>query len=459
MQRAPDFVLNLLIGAGLAILLLTPFPYGTVETWSVSFFEIVSFVTLGVWCLKLILEGRITLTPSPLYLPMGLFFLLIVIQLIPMPLNLLKIISPNTQDMLLQTRQGLNYIFGERLIDSFTISINPYATKEKLILYSSYAAFFLVASNHIVHRKQIKRYFWIIFTVGLLESLIGITQYISSSSLEPASGTYVNPNHFAGLLILIIPVSLGYILYLGQTRGAGSNIIEIIRKSKFSNQVLILFATCLMGTGLIMSQSRGALISALASIAIFYVLLSWKRKNRSGTYFIALFVAVIAVYSVWIGLDPVIEKFSEATETVPKRTYIWEDTLHIIKDFPVLGTGLGTYSLSFSLYKDSAFWPVVIQHAHNDYLELLSETGVVGFLLIMWGMVVFYIRAIPKVLRGKSDKDPLRYYLLLGALSGTLGMMVHVITDFNFQIPANAYYFTFLLALSTSLSNRLMKRA
>ena len=454
MRRIPQAVIDVLISLGLVIILLSPFPYGTVETWSVSFFQIVSFLTLGIWCLKGVLQSRLTLIPSPLYLPMGLLFILVMIQLIPMPLSILKYVSPNTQALLHQASESLNSIFADTSISSFTTSINPYATKEKLLLYLSYAALFIVASNHIVSRDQLRRYFWLIFTVGMIQSVIGITQYLSSGSTVPASGTYVNPNHFGGLLILIIPICLGYILYLSQRKSGRTSLIDIIRQPKFSNQMLLLFASCLMGIALILSQSRGALLSTFVSIAIFYVLFSWGKKNRSGTFFIALFLAVIAVYSVWIGVDPLIEKISETSETLPKRTYIWKDTLDIIKDFPVLGTGLGTYSLSFTLYKNAVSWPTIIQHAHNDYLELLSETGVIGFLLVMWGLVMYYRRAVLSILRISPKYDPLRYFILLGAVSGTLGMMAHVITDFNFQIPANAYYFTFLVAISTSIINR-----
>jgi len=458
MHTLIDKILPILISAGIAVLLLTPLPYGTVQTWSISFFEIVSFLTFGAWCTREILSGRIKISNSPMYIPFGLFFILIVLQLIPLPAGILKFISPHTEALLSQTREGLSYIFGDNLIRSFTISINPYATKGKLVLYLSFAAFFIVASNYLVSRKQLKKYFWIIFAVASIQSLIGIVQYIGVGNLHAASGTYVNPNHFGGLLLLIIPLALGYILYLGQSRGGGRGIFHTMVNSAFSNQMLLFFATCLMGTALIMSQSRGAILSALASLAIFYVLFSWKKQNRSGLFFITVFIAIIAIYSIWIGLDPVIEKFSETTETLPKRTSIWEDTASIIKDFPIFGTGLGTYSLSFSLYKDVTFWPKIIQHAHNDYLELLSETGIVGFLLIMWGIIGFYKKVISQIIHNAFEKDPLRYFLMLGCISGSLGMMVHVITDFNFQIPANAYYFTFLLAISTSMSNRTEER-
>lgn len=454
MRRAPEFILDSLIGAGIVILLLSPFPYGTVLTWSVSFFEIVSFLTLGLFCLKQILAGRLNIKPSPIYLPMTLFLVLALIQLIPVPLNILKFISPNTEALLIKSSEVLSSIFSEDTIKSFTLSINPYATKEKILLFLSYGAFFIVSSNHIVSRDQLKKYFWLIFGVGLIQSLIGISQYITSSGTAAASGTYVNPNHFGGLLTLIIPLSLGYILYLGKKAGQSENLLNIIKQHRFSNQLLIFFATGLMAIAVVMSQSRGALMSVVAAILVFYALISWRKKTKSGGLFIGLFVATIAAYSIWIGVDPVIEKFADTTETLPLRTNIWQDSISIIKDFPLFGTGLGTYPLSFSLYKETVSWPTVVQHAHNDYLELFSETGIIGFVLVFWALAIFYRNTIYRIIRRNSSSiDPLRNFLLLGATSGTLGMMVHVFTDFNFQIPANAYYFVFLIGICTSIMN------
>ena len=456
MRISSDDILSVLIGIGIGLILLTPFPYATVETWSISFFEIVSFITFGIWLLRDVLRNRIRIVKSPLYIPFTLFFILILFQMVTMPVWVVGLLSPHTETMWQFASEGFKSILGEDLQNNLTLSLNAYATKEKFILYLSYAAFFIVCANYLLRSRQIKRYFWIIFTVLLIESLIGIAQYITSGSAS--SGTYVNPNHYGGLLLMIIPLSLCYVLYLGHTKFGVSNIWQIVLNNKFSTQLLVFLATCLMGTALIMSQSRGAIFSSVASICLLYTLFSWKQKKRSGLIFIGSFVVVILVYSVWMGVDPVIEKFSQTTEELPSRTSIWHDTLVMIKDFPVFGTGLGTYSLSFTIYKDQTYWPRVIQHAHNDYLQFIAETGIIGFALLIWGMVAFYKRVLRKLVSSNIQADPLRYYLLLGCISGISGLLIHSITDFNLQIPANTYYFVFLLALSTSMYNDLGHR-
>jgi O-antigen ligase len=182
------------------------------------------------------------------------------------------------------------------------------------------------------------------------------------------------------------------------------------------------------------------------------------KKSRSIKWLLGIFFVLIILYSSWIGLDPVIEKFSETEEALPLRTYIWKDSFNLIKDFPVFGTGLGTFSLAYTLYKKDAYWPYVYDHAHNDYIELAAETGLAGFFLVLFALIAFYKSAIRKIRNFSPQKDPLRYYILLGCLSGMFGLFIHAVTEFNFQIPANAYYFIFLLGLSTSMLNVLVER-
>ena len=97
-------------------------------------------------------------------------------------------------------------------------------------------------------------------------------------------------------------------------------------------------------------------------------------------------------------------------------------------------------------------------HAHNDYMELAAETGLIGFFLVLFALISFYKRAVYNIRKFSPQKDPLRYYILLGCLSGMFGLFIHAVTEFNFQIPANTYYFIFLLALSQSMSNELNTR-
>jgi len=445
-------LIPLLINLGLALILLSPLPFGNVETWSVSLFEIVSFLTFGLWLTGKILKGRIRIPKSPLYLPMALFFLLIFFQTVQLPEFLLGIISPHTSALFKGKSEALAFVYGEKIHLFSTISIYPFVTNQKFLLYLSYAAFFIVAFDYIRTGRQVRRFFWVIFTVCLIESLIGLMQYIASGSKVPASGTYVNPNHFAGLLVLVIPFILGYLLYLYTRHGVAIGRWGGKVKLPVSSHFVMFFATAIMAITLILAQSRGAILSFGASIFFFYVLMSRDKKNRSNKWLIGGFLAIILVYSLWIGLDPVLDKATKTTRELPKRTYIWKDSLNMIKDFPVLGVGLGNFSLAYTLYKKDAYWPHVYDHAHNDYIELATETGIVGFALVFWALISFFRNVYRSETYFSSVKDPFSYFILIGLLSGMFGMFLHTITEFTFQIPANAYYFTFILALTARLS-------
>ena len=458
MPTITERLIPIIISSGIGIILLSPLPYGNVETWSVSLFEFVAFITFGIWLTDKITRGRIRLPKSPLYLPFGLFFILIIIQTISLPMFILNIISPHTAMLWKSKSEALAHIFGNDLILSNTISLYTFITTKKLLLYLSYAAFFIVTMDYIRSRKQIKTFFWIVFAVVVVESIIGLLQYLASGTMVPASGTYINPNHFAGLLLVVIPLFFGYLMYLWTNKDRGRSRWENSIKFEISTPLVFLFAISIMAISLILSQSRGAIFSFAASIVFFSTLISRNKKRISIKWLIGVFFMIIVLYSLWIGLDPVIEKFSATTEELPKRTSIWKDSVKLISDFPLFGTGLGNFSLAYTLYKDEAYWVRLYNHAHNDYLELAAETGLIGLILVLWAIIAFYKKATENLADYSPQKDPLRYYLFLGCLSGMFGMLIHAVTEFNFQIPSNAYYFTFLFGLSSSLLLRLNER-
>ncbi len=442
---------------GIVTVLCSPLPFGNVETWSVSLFEIINFLTLGIWLAGEIIKGRIRITPSPLYLPLGLFLILVLLQTVNLPEFVLGLLSPHKTELFRARHDALTRIFGDGISLSSSISLYPFLTREKLLLYLSYAAFFFVVSNYVRSSRHIKRFFWAVFGVAILETVIGLMQYISSGANVPASGTYINPNHFAGLLLLVIPAFLGYVLYSGMVKGSIPGRWQDKLKIHISTQMLLLFATALTTIGMILAQSRGAILSFVVSMFFFYILISRNKKSGSVKVLFGIFFVLVIVYSVWIGFNPVIEKFSETTRQLPNRTSIWKDSLNLIKDFPVTGSGLGNFNLAYTLYKKEAAGPYIYDHAHNDYIELAVETGIAGFTLVMWGMISFFMAMYGAIRDFNPMRDPLRFYILLGSLCGLIGMMAHAITEFTFQIPSNAYYFTFLLALCTSIYDRMIK--
>lgn len=447
-------LIPLIINVGIILILLSPIPYGGVELWSLSIFEISSFVIFCAWVVEQAMTRRIELRGSRIYIPFGVFFLLVVLQVIPLPHFLLDVLSSNTANLWKSQKGALEHLFGDSIQMSYTISFAPYVTKQKLLLYVSYGMFYIVIANYVSSRKQIKRFFWVAFSVAIIESLVGLLQFItglSNFSFGRASGTYVNPNNFAGLLGMIIPISLGYAFSLGYEESRPVNNLKGIANVQNINKLLLLFATALIALSLIFSQSRGGILSFAVSVIFFYTLTTWRGIGRGKFWAAGLFVIILTSYAVWIGLDPVLERYSETKEGFSSRLPVWKDTIRLIKDFPVFGTGLGTFGVSYPIYKDRAIWPLSFSHAHNDYLELAAETGLVGLILVLCGIALLFNKALNKIKNLPWNGDGFRLFLSIGCLSGVLFMLIHALTEFNFQIPSNVFYFLFILGLLTSM--------
>jgi len=106
---------------------------------------------------------------------------------------------------------------------------------------------------------------------------------------------------------------------------------------------------------------------------------------------ITLILLPVCLMVVWIGLNPVIKRFSETPKAMKaegERIIVWKDTYNLIKDFPTLGTGLGTYEYAFPKYK-TIRRQVLYNHTHNDYLELMSDTGITGFFIVIAGAAYY----------------------------------------------------------------------
>ena len=152
----------------------------------------------------------------------------------------------------------------------------------------------------------------------------------------------------------------------------------------------------------------------------------------------------IANGSLWIGLDAVISRFFAASEDFEMRWDIWIDTFKILKDFPIFGSGLGTFHQIFPIYR-SFHIRGVVTHAENDFLQMASEVGLlgIGFLIVLF--VTLFYKAISGI-RSLSFRDGGRY-IGAGGMVGILALMFHSIVERNLQIPANAFLYTFIWAL------------
>ena len=253
-------------------------------------------------------------------------------------------------------------------------------------------------------------------------------------------GPYVSHSHFAGLMEMLVPFAL---------------VLAASRTIQGEKRALLGFAAAFMVGTVFMSRSLGGVIALSCEVVVFFLLTRKGQKSspmgpRGAMAMVALAVLTLG-FLAWLdqgrSLDRLLglrdPKYSASTTS---RVAIAKDSLRMFTGRPVLGWGLGTFSLVYPKYQ--SFYSIfLINHAHNDYLEALTETGLVGFAAVIWFVVLLYRSSI----RHLEDwsREP-RSAIRLAALVGCTGILVHSLADFNLHIPGNAALFFALSWVATT---------
>lgn len=382
--------------------------FGGVEEWSQAILEIGASLLLVLCAVRLYLQREEQLVLSPQFVPLAMFALIILVQLL------------------------------------FRRTASSYHTRMELQLLFIYLIVLFLMSQAYRRASHYRGLLWFLMGLSFFVSIFGILQHLTSNGKlywfrglrYPGYpfGPYANRNHFAGFAELLIPMAL-VPLALGK-----------VRRERLV--VVCLFAVVPM-IALLLSASRGGIISFAVEMIILFLLLLVRRARRR--YVLAGGIVVLAaVMGVsWIGVRDVLQRFSvnrplEVSEG--KRVAMMQDTWHIFLDHPVLGTGLGTLQMVFPPY-ESLYDGKVVNHTHNDYLEALAETGLLGGLCCGWFLAVLLLESL-KGLRelGSSFGAALN----LSGLVGCSGILVHSLVDFNLHIPANCLLFFVTAQLATA---------
>jgi len=186
---------------------------------------------------------------------------------------------------------------------------------------------------------------------------------------------------------------------------------------------------------------------SLAAAVLFVLLLMAATKTRHAALpiVLALVLGLGCLWGMWKGLAPVEERWQTIETSYEDRFLVWQTTFTLIKHFPLTGTGLGTYELAYPPYKPQKFGAMIMDHAHNDYLEFLSEVGLIGFIPWLAFFLLFLASSVRALLTRRS-----RYSIFLGAsgLAAIVALLVHSLADFNLQIPANAMLLFLIMGLT-----------
>ncbi len=444
-----------------SLLFFSPVPFGSVEPGAKFILQLQAFLLFLLWLFWSMHSRDNSKLNIKNYLPILTFVLICLFQITPLPEFILATLSKNSFEIWGKNQTILASIGFAGESSMFTISLYPHATWEETMLLLSYIAFGFVVSRMFTAEGQIKTLLIPVFGVSIFEAAYGIYQSLVNSSMGTATGfatgTFVNHNHFAGFLEMSIPLALGYVLSLGEWHDKRSKSFfkNLVSSDNFQKQILILFLLGMMLLVIFFSGSRMGIFSTVLSLAFFYLTYSSFRKNGVKKAWMIFFVIAIAViYGLWIGLYPIFERFLKVEVDAPVRILVWKDILSVIKDFPLFGTGFGTFSYVYPLYKKYMEAPLVYTYAHNDYLQLIIETGILGFLSIITALILFLISRVRNLGLLSQRENHFRFFLGLGALSGIVSLLIHSLADFNLHIPSNALYFAFLIGLLNALQTR-----
>ena len=411
------------------------------------------------------------LVRGPLALPLLAAGFFVVLQLVPLPAEALpgRPASPVPQAWV-----------------PITVSVSH--TLRGLCFLATFAVLHLTAATLLERHAPRDRLRKVLTALALVLALVGLAQKASGSGLiygffEPLEaeasplvfGPFVNRNHFAGYMLMVVPICMSFALRAyGRYRrrvGGRANWLRswavALQSPEGIDFVYALVPALAAVAALIAANSRGGLLAFLGSMAIAVVAF----RGRVGIAGVVP-VAFVVMGLSWFGLERIGNRFMTAFEDSVGRTTVWQDSIARIDGYWLAGSGFNTFSTAMSrtsvwrLPEGATPWrpdEAVVVHtpqrgyrvpegvekwiwyreAHNDYVQVFVEMGVVGLAIVLWAAVAVLRRVAP---------DP----WLLAAVTG---VMLHSLVDFDLQIPALAVLFAVISAMPPTRLARRPKQA
>jgi O-antigen ligase len=442
----------------LTLLVFSPLAFGSVEVWSVAVVELLVLFMGVIWIARMISNGRMEFESTSLNTPILLFLAIMIFQMVPLPLGAIKYLSPAGYTVYRDAATALTLDPGWR-----TISLDPTATREEFLRVLAYATLFWVILNAFRKRNQIEATVATMIGMGFFLAVFGIIQHYSWNGKiywvrelthgGNPFGPYVNRNHFAGYMEIVIPLTIGLLLAESPSRVGRISVKERFLRwtsERTSKSVLLMFAALFMTTSLLLTGSRGGLVSFAGSMVFLASMMRMKRTaRRRGSRVVLTFVALSLMTAVWIGGHSAflsVERLEKGIQepSMEHRFTLWQDTLRIARDYLLFGSGFSAFETVYPMYKTLQV-QAVFQHAHNDYLELLAEGGILSVALAVWILFAWFRETGAKWLK---RHDPFASQIALAGMTSVVAILIHSLTDFNLHIPANAIIVVTVSALS-----------
>jgi len=443
----------------LFILIFSPLAFATVEVWSLCIVEI-SISILAILLLWYQTRGQIQFVAVPGIIPLVLLLLWMLLQLVPLPSSLLVYLSPGSLEVYRPVYEALD---SQQWLP---MTVNQKATLQETIRIASYILMYIITIQLLTSGKYLKRTVEVVVSITIVIAFFAIIQRYTSPEhiywFRPVPeggspfGPWVNRSQYAGFMAMVLPLIIGLFLYfrpsVEEEEPFRAKIVTLLTSPGSNLRIFLSLGVVLVLLSILLSLSRGGILVTLLSILVFFYLLSKKSSFRFWPVLIIISGSVV-LFFLTFGSEEISWKFSntftEEGEWKLSRLAIWKDTLEIIKTFWLTGSGFGTFVDIFPVYKTMPN-NMVYDHAHNDYLELLTDGGVIGFILVVWFILAVLTSGWKKIRRRRDN-----FSILIGiaAMVGICSMLFYAFTDFNMHNGADGLYFFFLCGLLVSASN------
>ncbi|HEV2388245.1 MAG TPA: O-antigen ligase family protein [Candidatus Acidoferrales bacterium] len=394
---------------GIAVLVaFAVLAHGAVEPWSQAILETGAGILLVMWAVGTAMQREIELRWNTLLMPVAGLVVLAVLQLVT------------------------------------GMSAYRYATRAEVLRLAADLILLFVAVQAFRTPKEWKALAWVLIGLAFAVSVFGIVQYFTFNGRlywvrelrhgGTPFGPFVNRDDFAGFLELILPLGLALLVLDGERR---------------ERRLLVALFVVFPAAALVLCASRAGIVSFVFQL-VFLGILVWLYGRRSQRWLLVGMAVVMAAVAGWLGVGYTIYRFEQPGSnelTLAGRLAMARDTWRIFLHHPLTGTGLGTFETVYPRY-EASYTGYTLTHAHNDYVELLAEGGVVGGGLGLAYLVILFRRGIRNLQRAMT---PVSRSLYAGALVACAGLLGHELVDFNLHIPSNLVIFLLISSLATTV--------
>ena len=391
---------------------------------------------------------------------MGFFmlgmFLLLALQMLPMPPEIPGEISPAAVVV------GNGGVPASQVVAQgagggkwFSLSPYVYPVRISMIRFLVYGLFFFGFIQVLDSRRRINVAVSVMLVTGCFVAMYGLMQTYSGAEhiwwfrkqayRGDICGTYINRNHFAGLMGMCLLMAAAFAAALApgiikrrkekeRRRSIKERLSDILsREETFNRRLLVVFGGVVCGIGLIFSASRGGMIAVAGGMLLMGLLFVFRRRYRKNGIILLILFLLISGYAVKIGVEYPISRFMSFYSSLEERQRYAERTLNMFDEYPVSGVGVGNFKYAYPKYQapqDRVF----IRFAHNDWAQFLAEAGISGLFVLVAGVGYFIFR-IFRTWTGR--RDPYAVCLGILPLAVFADMGIHSYSDFNLHIPAN----------------------